>query len=724
MISPLLAPFFLAGITFAAAAAGAQCLRWLRAPSLTDPPAGRFSATPHLLLAIATGLLLIASAAAIVGYWGLLTLPAAVLIIVAAPALGARRIPAVAREFAELAGDVGDTLWGPGRPWPLIACLSVLALFACLPLFVAGLADVQVLAIGVALLVALAGLALYRPSFGISWLLVAWCLITLVAALAPPADNDWDGLAEHLAQAEIYARTATYQPLWYDHHSHFPAAVQLLFTVGVLFQGAALAKLFHWLFGVICLGAACAIAHRFIGASAAKWTALVVASTPLVGWLMQIGYVDLSTAAYGLLALWAFLAWRERPSARGAALCGLMAGGMMATKMQGIPLFGVLFAAILVQGVLGRIRPRTQAKSLVAAGVAAFLVAGPWYIKTWVLTGNPVYPFAYDVFGGKYWGEAEARGYDYHQKEFGVGDLPPEPEYRALPAGERCFTGPRAPLSLLLAPLNLTLNPVPFTVLWRQGPRALLPVLLQFWVGPLYLLGLLVLAGLWAVGRIRRRAGPEAARPSTPGAVAVILCLFAPLWAWWLISMQLSRYLLPSLLLLAPVVGYACSRIEAGLLRALPILWLATAVGMSAYVASPAVAAMTGMLDREQYLGLMCQVYEPSATLNEVMPPDGKAILYGEPRGYYIKRDYLWGDPGHHRLIPYDELKSPAALITHLRRMGITHVLINRAQAGVGPPVSILSDATQKGMASVVTRESATRREYTILDIRPNQPQN
>jgi 4-amino-4-deoxy-L-arabinose transferase-like glycosyltransferase len=627
--------------------------------------------------------------------------------------LGARDLPAAGRLAARLCRRAVAAL-DCGRLTLLAGCAVGVILLACI-LLGTGVSGTSPLYIAGAAALVLAGIALWRPRHGLAWILLAWCLLTFGAALAPPADLDWDGLAEHLAQAAVYARTGHYAPLWYDHHSHFPALVQMLYALGLLLDGAALAKLFHWAFGLLALGAVGAIADHFLGRGSGKWAALVWATTPLVGGLMQIGYVDLATTAYGLLALLAFLHWRRAASPRALAVAALMAAGAMATKMQGIPLFGILLAGVLATAVTRRWPAGRSLRHAALFCAVVLVIAGPWYAKSWLTTGNPVYPFAYGVFGGKHWGPAEARQYDYHQKEFGVDHLPPPDTFYALPRLQRTFTGPRSPLNLLLAPWNLSFSPVPFTETWRQGNRALRSALLVNWIGPLYFLGLLGLVAL----RLTRPPGTP-----TPGwrNCTAILLLFLPLWLWWLASMQFARYLIPSLALLAPCAGLACHLAARRWIQALPLLWAAAALTATCLVVAPPLACVSGMVPADTYLRATCEVYEPSMALNQVMPPTGKAILYGEPRGFYIARDYMWGDPGHHRIIPYERLKTPTALVAHLRSMGITHALINQAFAGAftpgDSPAGLLAQATQQGLIHVVTDPPLKRREYVILDLR------
>lgn len=701
----LTAPVLFAAISSAAVLAGNRLLAWI-CPREANTRGG-------LLYSLALGYGLIAYLLALAGIFGKLNTVFALAILALSALMGLGRARALAQLVRTTAGNGTFTLGAPGRRVVLLAVLACMAIVLPLSLLITGVGGSSVLVIAAVALAFLAGLAIIRPETGIPWLLVVWLLLTSLAALAPPADNDWDGLAEHLAQAKIYARTGHYAPLWYDHHSHFPAVPQLLFSLGMLFQGPGLAKLFHWAFGCIALGAAWLIARRHLGRESGRWAALSLAGTPLVGWLMQVGYVDLSTTALGLLALSALLDWRRSRDTGLLALAGVLCGVMMGTKMQGIPQFGVMLIAVAILALRGMQGPVGALRAVLIFAFLAGILASPWYIKTWVLTGNPVYPFAYSVFGGKYWGPEEAKAYEYHQREFGVGDLPPSKEYFELSPSERRFLGPRAPLNMLLAPLNLTVNPVPFEVHWRQGSRAALPTFLQYWIGPLYLLGL----GAWFALALAGSLAPETRRTG-----AVILWIVLPLWLWWVWSMQLSRYALPTVALLAPVTGAAWANLRPAMLRAVPTLWLAVAVGMTAYIAAPALSVTLGLFPEDAYLRVMCQPYQASRVLSELVPEGKKAILYGEPRGYYIDCDYLWGDAGHHRLIPYDRLATPESLIDHLRSRGITHILLNRAQLGVwgpeaGPPVSLLHQAWEDGLVETAAPDRVPE-PYLILGIR------
>ncbi|MFN7162771.1 MAG: hypothetical protein ACK4NB_06875, partial [Fimbriimonadales bacterium] len=58
--------------------------------------------------------------------------------------------------------------------------------------------------------------------------------------------------------------------------------------------------------------------------------------------------------------------------------------------------------------------------------------------------------------------------------------------------------------------------------------------------------------------------------------------------------------------------------------------------------------------------------------------PNEGVILLDETRGYYLNRPYLWGNAGHHRLIPYETMRTGADLAQWMAHHGYRYLLINR----------------------------------------------
>ncbi len=531
-----------------------------------------------------------------------------------------------------------------------------------------------------------------------------WMLLTLGCALMPPDGGDWDGLSQHLAQAWMYAHEGCVRPLWFDHHSQFPGTMQMLYTAGELVDGYFTARLLHWLMGMLSVVWAVLIAQRFLseraGSNVGLWTAFIMVSTPIFTWLTGVAYVDLGATFFALGALYFFLDWALSRAPKALALTGLMLAGGMTVKMQGLALAGVIMLAAAILTVLQR---RGWREWGLACGLVV-LLGGPWYLKSYLITGNPVYPFAYELFGGKQWTQEQADFYEHHQMAFGYGEIPDRAQLAQMSFWRKRFLGPREPYKWLIGPVLLTIRPWDFAV-----DRSLIAqALLLHWIGPLYLpLVLLLLVG------------------KRPPAVGLVMWLLLPLWLWWFFSMQYTRYLLPSLVLLAPLAGYSMAQLfsRSGPVRAaagtVASLWAVCALVplvLSFIIAWPIIS---GRATWEQYLNIKLDVYEPSRYIARYLPEDAVIATYGEPRYYYFERPAIWADPGHSRLFTYETMQTPQELIARYRELGITHVLVNRVHVDLDNPddwvIALLRGGFEEG--SLQQMGSFSRRQYVLLRV-------
>jgi len=400
----------------------------------------------------------------------------------------------------------------------------------------------------------------------------------------------------------------------------------------------------------------------------------------------KVGYVDLASAAFTVLAADYLLAWRARNTTDDLARASVMLGCAMAVKMQG------LFTVVVFMGAAlwWALRLRRSAKPAIICAAAAFALAGPWYFKSWVITGNPVYPFAYGLFDGKHWSAEQAKHYAYHHAGFGYGTLPPEEQWHKLSLLKKRTAGPRNPLMLFLAPFTLTLFPECYA---PRQPRLTAMVLLS--IGPMYLA--LVPIAVAGIRRFTLQARWLAG-------------LFAVFWIIWFETTQLVRYLLPWLLLLAPIAGAELaermnSRNSAVSLayRGLVAIWSAVALMFLSWQAmSPAPVALSLQNPRTFLMqGLDC--YGALDYINNYTPITATIATYGEPRLFYLDRDYIWADPGHSQLIDYSSISTPDQLARRFEELGVEYVLVNQQFFGSiedrsGPVHKLLAAGIEKAI--------------------------
>ena len=177
--------------------------------------------------------------------------------------------------------------------------------------------------------------------------------------------------------------------------------------------------------GVVCRdnGAGCRCRRPAPGRHDAggMLAAVVFLSHPWVIHVSVNGLNDGVLACYVFLAIYAM--WLARRGACSFLLPGLLAGAAAACKYPGL-VFAVVplavWAVIPVGRIsnpsrdVGRLRRGRFAKPSYAGAIALFLagvLAGgsAWYVKNAALAGNPVYPLAYGVFGGRTRHCSEAR---------------------------------------------------------------------------------------------------------------------------------------------------------------------------------------------------------------------------------------------------------------------------------------------------------------------------
>ena len=498
----------------------------------------------------------------------------------------------------------------------------------------------------------------------------------LMAALAPPSASDWDGLAYHLAVPKLYlaAHRIFYVP--FTSHSNFPFVTEMLYTLGLALQGPSVAKLFHYAMYLLTAAGIFTLCRRHLNRTAGSVGALLFMSVPIVVWEAGVAYADLSTGMFVLLAVYAVLNWEQAGERGWLAVAGVMCGFALGTKMLAV----VPVAAICLWALwAGRSKGwGTGLKCAALAGLFAAFIGAPWYVKTWLYTGNPVYPFFFNVFGGRNWTQADADLYRAAQQSMGMG---------------------RSAVGFLAAPWNLTVNGFRFYDF---------PAVFGL-IGPAFL-GLLALPIL--AGRMER--------PLLR--IAFVSAVFV---AAWFFLMQNARYMIAVLPLLSIFAGYgaavALSHWRIGRFIADIFVVICVAVGMltSILLVVDGARVAVGLESAESYLSRTLAPYDAQAFINSSTPTDAKVLLFKEPRGFYLERAYIWADPGHHQLIPWQSFRSDGDMVRFLRKRGYTHAIINWAfMKGDEPYEQMIFQAIGRGRLLEVYSSQKSRETVTVYEVR------
>jgi hypothetical protein len=518
-------------------------------------------------------------------------------------------------------------------------------------------------------------------------------LIGLLYCFIPPGPYEWDSLAYHLAVPKIYIEQQRILFLPTQHQSNFPFLTQMLFTLGLLFDGYALANLFHFVTGVLCAAAILAIGRRHFAPSAGMIGAVCFVTTPIVLWQASIAYIDVAQALYVTVAVGAALEFRASRNLRWLALCGVLMGLALAVKTLSLVPFALL-GLLLAVG-------RAGVRGVGVYALCALAVGSPFYVKTWIQTGNPVYPFAYRVFGGKYWSEELSRPYSIEQRSFGLNrslETVADDVRGVRPVYETPGIAERV-RNLVLAPFGLVATPRIYYNYQSPGQFTHLGFLFVA-LPPLLLFG---------------RGASDSAKATA------ILCL---LWLTaWSVTMQYVRYLIPLVPLLALLGGEGAFRLAQRQRAFTFLIGFAAAVQASLlmiYYLSPdrmaggetrldgALSRATDPQAREEYLTRYVNIYAAQQWINSHTDPRSGVVLFEDTRGFYLNRPYLWGNRPHSLYIPYERFQNSRQMANWFLENGYRYAIINLSfspffQSGEG--AARLREAVATGMEAPLIME-------------------
>ncbi len=474
-------------------------------------------------------------------------------------------------------------------------------------------------------------------------------LLYLVQATVPP----WyrDSLVYHLALPRLFAMAGGYVQPDDNVFASFPLGWEsILAMLHALGSSADRFPPFNpRLVGVWTIGGAAlsvtALAQT-LGASRriAPWAGVLFLLIPTVFEFGTSAYVESWLLLLSILSLTGILRVIAGDGASllpAAALAGLAAS----VKYPGLAL--CTFLALLLLGSGLRRRPEESAlalrQTLVFSAIAA-VVGAPFYLRNLLERGNPVFPLAFDRFGGPGWDEWRDLAYGITLANYGQG---------------------RDLVDYLLLP-------------WRLFTATSMRTGFEGSLGPMLGLGLVA-------AFVLARDRSASLRRLHVGALIFVL-----LWSgFWALTVQQARFYLlgvPALLaaLLVFVDRWPPRRKNAAL--------LALVLGAAAWFAPPATDLwrrqqtgpwLAGKASEAEILSaLLPDSYPPMRELEALVPEDGKVwLVWMRGYTYYLRRPYRLDSvfEAYRLEALLDETPDPVEVVNALHADGITHLLVHGA---------------------------------------------
>ena len=465
--------------------------------------------------------------------------------------------------------------------------------------------------------------------------------ITAISALAPSVSEDWDSLAYHLAVPKMFLEHGGFYYINFTSHSNFPMLQELLYIPSIFLGYPVGAKLLSFWFGIFAIITAGYIISRYFNKTAVIWTSFIIFSMPIFLWSITTAYIDIASAFFVLLAVYFTFSYIDTKNKKDLIACGLAIGFTASLKMTGIQFILLFPLWILIDNAINA--KHINWKNILYIIIPALIICMPWYIKTFIFTGNPVYPFFYEIFGGRDWTQELATTYSNKQSLFGIG---------------------HNLQSFVMTPLQMTIKPKDF----YDQPG--------LYIGPLLLI---IFPCICLLVQVHNR------KLFGLGAIIIIQYLI-----WFAMSHQ-SRYLMPMFLCSAvfiPAILYSINGIK--LIRGALIFVFAVAAlsGMSRMYAMAfnydRYSVITGQITNDEYISKYFKSYSCNKYINSL--PKNQEILVGligDTEGFYLNKPYVWADSSHNKIFNH-QYKTPEELVKTLIKNKITHVIVPFGFPGIG----------------------------------------
>lgn len=483
-------------------------------------------------------------------------------------------------------------------------------------------------------------------SFPVLYWFIPLSAFTLGPALCYP--TGWDELVYHSVLPRRWH--ADGWPAFYADlpHSGFPSLVELLCWMTAPIESLITFRLLVWIAWIVAIWLLIFSSHRSSNPGTASLVVFAFAVSPTALMISANCYVE-AFLLLDLAAIIAVLRNAEIASPENSfnrvhsVLIGIMIGGAASIKLTGI----ILFCSPLIFWLVPRIGFKWKVNQpcgpIVVCLATALLVALPFYVRPWLQTGNPVFPY----FAG--WFSTDSPTLEmslYHHSigndAFGMSGLA---AFMATP---------------LLIAFDAKLYDGSFG--WQ-------------------LLALFLLA---VVGIASRRRSADYSQSLGLIALAIVMYVF------WFLTSQQARFAIPMVAVISVLA-------EQGLASLAPPKKIAAmaVLSISAIVSIPWTNAgyylaswetLIGVWSRTEWVDdtLRDQYVSLTKAIDQRTPLDARILLVFEHRGLYVPRKSTVGTPYFQPfgLSPPEKFDNPDAILRYLTVNGFSHVVFSSRPIG------------------------------------------
>jgi 4-amino-4-deoxy-L-arabinose transferase-like glycosyltransferase len=234
-------------------------------------------------------------------------------------------------------------------------------------------------------------------------------VVNLFGAFAP--DLAFDALWYHLTLPKLYLEhhALFHIPGGLLYYSDMPKLGEMLYIPALAFSNEITANIIHFIFGILSLFAVYFLSRRFFSVFLSLLVVTIFYANLVVAWESSAAYIDLIRAFFEVMALWSFIRWFETKKLQLLILSASMGGIAITTKLLAAASVVSFVLLIMYANIIWKKSFGELARNVFIYCFVAFLIPLPWFIFSYVNTGNPFYPIFSPIFV-----EVHSKVFDFH----------------------------------------------------------------------------------------------------------------------------------------------------------------------------------------------------------------------------------------------------------------------------------------------------------------------
>ncbi len=463
-------------------------------------------------------------------------------------------------------------------------------------------------------------------------ILAAFLIQDIPFVVAPEASTD--SLAYHLLIPKMYLAAGKVYHLTLFVEAYYPSLVEYNYLPLLRLFDEIVCKCWHFWIGIAVLILLAQIVRKAAPRSNSLLGPALFVSMPVAAIHIGWAWNDFLYTLFVLLALFYLMQHHmtapEQRSKNDFLLCGIMVGLASWTKYT----FVILFLAMLLLMLWGSRKWKWDRRQYWLFFLGIGLVAPFWLFQNWKFTDNPTYPFLNRIFQSPDWTETADRHFHNALRRWEIQSW----------HWTTFFT----------FPIHITLTPRLVDVHTGILPLVFIPLLLR--------------------------------KSSSRGISLLKGYVVASLLVWLVIQTE-TRSILSTLAVLFAVASVALQEIEWSrtwhATAVMTLIGAATASNLfftlltTHYLFSP-VQYLLGKENKSQYL-MRTADSQPSYHYLNTQPGVERVLLVGLHGPYYLNRPFFFSsfsDPPIAEVLTH-EANTPEEIRQKIRRLGITHIVLN-----------------------------------------------